>query len=121
MRLFLSDLHLESPDTSVFRTFADLMLRTSVTAESIHILGDLTEVWVGDDDDGELAVALTSVLEKAASRCRVTLIHGNRDFLFGDAFAERTGIELLPDPYLMDDGTLLAHGDAFCIEDEAYQ
>lgn len=121
MRLFLSDLHLESPDTPVFRTFADLMRRTSATAESIHILGDLTEVWVGDDDDGALAVALTSVLAEAASRCRVTLIHGNRDFLFGDAFAERTGIELLPDPYLLDDGTLLAHGDAFCIEDEAYQ
>ena len=121
MRLYLSDLHLESPDTPVFRTFADLMQRTSGEAESIHILGDLTEVWVGDDDDGALALALTSVLKDAASRCRVTLTHGNRDFLFGEAFAARTGIELLPDPHLTDDGTLLSHGDAFCIDDEAYQ
>ncbi len=121
MRLFLSDLHLESPDTPVFRTFAELMERASRTAESIHILGDLTEVWVGDDDDGPLAVSLATVLTDAAAHCRVTLTHGNRDFLFGNAFAAATGIVLLPEPFLMDDGTLLSHGDGFCIDDEAYQ
>jgi len=121
MRLYLSDLHLESADCPVFRTFAELLTRESSGAESIHILGDLTEVWVGDDDDGELALALKAVLTEAASRCRVTVTHGNRDFLIGSAFAGETGVELLADPFLADDGTLLSHGDGFCIDDEAYQ
>ena len=121
MRLFLSDLHLESADTPVFRTFAALMQRASRESESIHILGDLTEVWVGDDDDGPLARALAAVLSDAGEHCRVTLTHGNRDFLMGEAFAAATGVELLADPCLTDDGTLLSHGDGFCIDDEAYQ
>ncbi len=121
MRLFLSDLHLESPDTPAFRTFAALLARESGLAESIHLLGDITEVWVGDDDDGPLATALKAVLTDTTAHCRVTLMHGNRDFLFGQALADETGIELIDDPHLEADGTLLSHGDGFCIDDEAYQ
>lgn len=121
MRLFLSDLHLEDPTSAVFQSFARLLEAEAGKAESIHILGDLTEVWVGDDDDGPLAQALREVLSRAASRCPVTVMHGNRDFLFGQAFARDTGVELIDDPHLLEDGTLLAHGDAFCIDDEPYQ
>lgn len=121
MRLYLSDLHLEDPDSSTFRTFAALMDRESATAEEIHILGDLTEVWVGDDDDGPLATALVEVLARAAGRCAVSVMHGNRDFLFGESFARAAGVTLLADPHRLDDGTLLAHGDAFCTDDDAYQ
>lgn len=121
MRLYLSDLHLEDPASRTFRTFAALLDRESATVDEIHILGDLTEVWVGDDDDGPLASSLKEVLSKASRRCRVTVMHGNRDFLFGEAFARETGVELIEDPHLLDDDTLLAHGDAFCIDDEAYQ
>ena len=49
-------------------------------------------------------------------------LHGNRDFLLGDAFAKRTGVKLLPDPVLVDlygVPTLLSHGDVFCTEDPA--
>ena len=90
-------------------------------AEVIHLLGDITEVWIGDDDDGPLAEHLREVLRAAAARCRVTLMHGNRDFLFGQALAAETGVELIDDPHLEEDGTLLSHGDSFCIDDEAYQ
>ena len=121
MRLYLSDLHLEDPDSPAFRTFADLLIRESERAESIHLLGDITEVWVGDDDDGPLAIALKDTLRQASNSCRVTLMHGNRDFLFGQQLAEETGISLIDDPHLESDGTLLSHGDAFCIDDEAYQ
>jgi len=54
----------------------------------------------------------------------VYVLHGNRDFLLGEAFAERTGVKLLPDPVLLDlygVPTLLSHGDVFCTEDPAYQ
>ena len=121
MRLFLSDLHLEAPDTPAFRTFAELLRQESARVESIHLLGDITEVWVGDDDDGPLATSLQAVLKDTARRCRVTLMHGNRDFLFGQSFADATGVVLISDPHLEEDGTLLSHGDGFCIDDEAYQ
>jgi UDP-2,3-diacylglucosamine hydrolase len=121
MRLFLSDLHLEAPDTPTFRTFADLLARESSQVEAIHLLGDITEVWVGDDDDGPLATELKAVLEAAAGRCRVTIMHGNRDFLMGPTLAGEIGVELIDDPHLEEDGTLLSHGDGFCIDDEAYQ
>lgn len=121
MRLFLSDLHLENPDSSVFRTFAAIMARESARCRDIYILGDLTEVWVGDDDDGPLAESLRQVLRTATGHTRVHLLRGNRDFLFGQTFADDTGVVLIEDPLLLDDGTLLAHGDAFCIDDEPYQ
>ncbi len=121
MRLFLSDLHLEDPASPVFQAFDALLHRESRRAEGIYILGDLAEVWVGDDDDGPLARALEERLKAAARHCRVFLMHGNRDFLLGPEFAGRTGITLLPDPHRLDDGTLLSHGDAFCTGDAAYQ
>lgn len=121
MRLFLSDLHLEDPASTVFRSFSELLARESAHVSAIYLLGDLTEVWVGDDDDGALAVALEEVLRQAARHCRIFLMHGNRDFLLGSAFADRTGCTLLEDPHTLDDHTLLSHGDAFCTDDEAYQ
>lgn len=121
MRVFLSDLHLEDPGSPSFKSFAELLARESAQAAEIYILGDLTEVWVGDDDDGALAVALKDLLRKTSQNCRVLVMHGNRDFLFGERLAEETGIELIEDPHLLADGTLLAHGDAFCIDDEEYQ
>jgi len=121
MPLFISDLHLEEPDSTRFRAFARLLARESERAETIYVLGDLTEVWVGDDDDGPMATALADVLRQTAARCQVALMHGNRDFLMGPAFAAATGVTLIDDPFLLDDGTLLCHGDAFCIDDAAYQ
>ena len=66
MRLYLSDLHLEAPDTPTFQTFAALMREASGEAAVIHLLGDITEVWVGDDDDGPLALALKTYFQKIA-------------------------------------------------------
>ena len=120
-RVFLADLHLERPDTAAFRTFNALLEIESRRAEAIYLLGDLCEVWVGDDDDGPLARGLRMALRRASRRSRVFLLHGNRDFLFGHQFALDCGITLRDEPWLLDDGTLLAHGDAFCIEDHAYQ
>ncbi len=48
-------------------------------------------------------------------------MHGNRDFLIGEVFARRCGLELLSDPDVIDSHTVIAHGDQFCIDDEDYQ
>jgi UDP-2,3-diacylglucosamine hydrolase len=120
-QVFLSDLHLDAPDDARFATFAAVMAAEAAAGAHIYLLGDLCEVWVGDDDDGALAVALTEVLKNAAKQTQVALMHGNRDFLFGEAFAQRVGVHLLEDPFVLDGQVLLSHGDMFCLDDEAYQ
>jgi UDP-2,3-diacylglucosamine hydrolase len=121
MRLFLSDLHLEDPESPSFRTFEKLLAREAPRASGIYILGDLCEVWVGDDDDGPLASALEEVLKRTSRSCPVFLMRGNRDFLFQRAFADAAGCCLIDDPHLLADGTLLSHGDLLCVDDHAYQ
>lgn len=118
-RLFVSDLHLADPEHPHFRAFARLLRGSD--ADEIYLLGDLCEVWIGDDDDGPLATAFTDLLADSARRARVHVMHGNRDFLYGEAFEAATGCRLLNDPHLLPDGILLSHGDAFCIDDHAYQ
>ena len=120
-RLFLSDLHLEDPRGRHFETFARLLESQGPGLDEIYLLGDLCEVWIGDDDDGPLARALIEVLAAVSARTRVFVMPGNRDFLFGSGFERATGTRLIPDPYPLGNGVLLSHGDAFCVDDQAYQ
>ena len=80
---------------------------------------------MGDDDDNaDNARACDGLARLTASGVTVYALHGNRDFLLGEAFARRTGVKLLPDPVLVDlygTPTLLSHGDVFCTEDFSYQ
>jgi UDP-2,3-diacylglucosamine hydrolase len=120
-RLYVSDLHLETPQSPQFRTFAALLEQHCARLDALFLLGDLCEVWVGDDDDGPFAHALLDLLRNCAARTQVNVMAGNRDFLFGAAFARTTGVRLIDDPHLLPHGILLAHGDAFCVDDGAYQ
>ncbi len=91
--------------------------------EALYILGDLCDVWLGDDDDAPFAEELRQCLRQLSSRVPVFLMHGNRDFLFGRTFQHQTGISLIPDPYPIHvAGThfLLCHGDALCTDDLDY-
>ena len=104
--------------------FARLLRADAATVDAIYILGDLFEVWVGDDDDAPLANEVRESLTAAARHCDLFVMRGNRDFLFGEGFARSVGATLLPDPAVMEvDGErlLLAHGDAYCTADAEYQ
>lgn len=121
LRLFVSDLHLEQPNSLQFRRFAELLSAWREIATEIYLLGDITELWIGDDDDAALAAALRTLLADTTLYCPVKLMHGNRDFLYGSELAANTGVELLNDPTALPDGVLVAHGDAWCTDDLAYQ
>ena len=97
------------------------MLIESARADEIYILGDLVEMWIGDDDQSPIALALRETLSNASSHCVINLMHGNRDFLFGQTFCESTGVILLQDPHLIDEHILLSHGDILCTDDTDYQ
>lgn len=122
--LFVSDLHLDESRPTVLAGLERLVVSDTPDVDMLVILGDLVEVWVGDDDDGTVADAVRGVLSTAAKRCAVLVMHGNRDFLLGERFAADTGVTLLDDPTVLDvDGqrVLAAHGDAYCTRDTEYQ
>lgn len=120
----ISDLHLQSGEPATFEAWRHYMAGTP--ADAVLILGDLFEVWVGDD-----AVALdpflqscAQVLHQAAQRLHLAFMPGNRDFLVGPDFLAGCGMQALSDPTLLELGThriLLSHGDTMCLEDVAYQ
>ena len=123
--LFASDLHLDSEAPWAIDAFLKFLDGEARGAEALYLLGDLFEVWVGDDDDDpDHARACAGLARLTASGVVVYALHGNRDFLLGAPFEQRTGVKLLPDPVLVElygVPTLLSHGDAFCTEDTSYQ
>ena len=122
--LFISDLHIDETRPAVLAGLQQLVDGEAATVDAFYILGDLVEVWVGDDDDGPVAASIRDALTAASRRCAVYVMHGNRDFLIGAQFAEHTGATLIEDPSVVEvDGNrvLLAHGDAYCTGDAEYQ
>ena len=123
--LFASDLHLDSEAPWAIDAFLSFLDGAARAADSLYLLGDLFEVWVGDDDDNADNERVCAALSRlTASGVPVYAVHGNRDFLLGEGFERRTGVKLLADPVLFDlhgTPTLLSHGDVFCTEDASYQ
>ena len=124
--LFVSDLHLCAGRPQSNRVFFDFLEREARSARALYILGDLFEYWVGDDDldDPFNAAIVTALAGLAASGVPTYLMHGNRDFVIGEAFARASGVTLLPDPTMIElDGNavLLMHGDTLCMLDLEYQ
>ena len=119
----ISDLHLQAGEPATFEAWRGYMQNTP--ADAVFILGDLFEVWVGDD-----AAALpgfeakcADVLRDAAQRRSVCFMHGNRDFLVGPRFAADCSIALLADPTVLalhGERWLLSHGDELCLDDHDY-
>ena len=123
--LFVSDLHLDPAQARATARFIALLGSAARSADSLYILGDLFEAWVGDDDDAGLPAEVGAALRACADGgTRIAFLHGNRDFLLGSAYAALSGLQLLPEEVVIDvEGvpTLLLHGDTLCTDDHAYQ
>jgi len=120
-RLFIADVHLEPKQPLRLAALAGLLSARRSEFDEIYFLGDLCEMWIGDDDDDDLALAVQHLLAGTAAHCKLYFMHGNRDFLIGSGFAGSTHCTLLDDPHRLADGTLLSHGDALCTDDGEYQ
>ncbi len=102
---FISDLHLDVSEPATFEAWAQHMANTP--ADALFILGDLFEVWVGDDTQDPFALQCMDVLQHTTQRIPVYFMCGNRDFLVGDALLKATGMQGLSDPTVlqMDEAT----------------
>ena len=133
--LFLSDLHLSAATPRTCERFIDWLGAHAHLARDLWILGDLFEVWVGDDtldDPNEVewlepilrALRAFSAPHDGIAPGKIHLIRGNRDFLLGERFAQSALLTIVTEPAKVTIGgvpTLLLHGDTLCTDDVAYQ
>ena len=123
--LFISDLHLETARPDIGEQFLAFLAGEARGAAALYILGDLFEAWLGDDDPNPYYAGMKSAIRGLTeSGVPVYFMHGNRDFMIGEEFADETGVRLLKDPTplaLFGQRVLLSHGDALCTDDVEYQ
>jgi UDP-2,3-diacylglucosamine hydrolase len=128
---FISDLHLSESEPATFAAWQRYM--SSTTASAVFILGDLFEVWVGDDSiradistqssDLNFEERCALVLQAAGKRLNLFFMHGNRDFLVGTQMMITCKASLLTDPTVLtfqQQRYLLTHGDMLCLADTQY-
>jgi UDP-2,3-diacylglucosamine hydrolase len=129
---FISDLHLQAAEPATFDAWRHYL--ESTPADAVFILGDLFEVWVGDDAVGEdlsspaagFDARCARAMGEAAGRLALFFMHGNRDFLVGQALMDLCNATLLVDPTVLEFPAgsgrrwLLSHGDALCLDDTDY-
>lgn len=120
---------MQASEPATFAAWHDFMCKTP--ADAVFILGDLFEVWVGDDVVEALPAdapvsfeaRCAQIIKTASLHSDIYFIHGNRDFLLGPAFANLSGMTLLGDPCILEfagERWLLSHGDALCLNDTQY-
>jgi UDP-2,3-diacylglucosamine hydrolase len=124
--IFISDLHLSPERPRINQVFLDFAARTAAQAESVFVLGDLFDYWVGDDELADpFNAAVADALHRLSGKgIALHFMHGNRDVLVGQSFAARCGAKILSDPTVLDlhgTRTLLMHGDTLCTDDVEYQ
>ena len=122
--LFIADIHLGNEHPEINQRFCDFLYGEASSATALYILGDLFEVWIGDDGkQPEHSAAITALQQLTQSGVPVYVMHGNRDFLLGSQFATETGCTLINDPVVINlygKPTLLMHGDSLCTDDHEY-
>ncbi|PSV48545.1 UDP-2,3-diacylglucosamine diphosphatase [Photobacterium indicum] len=122
--LFIADLHLSAERTDITDCFLHFMQHEARNIDALYVLGDLFEMWIGDDDNSPFLQQIKHAFKQLTdSGVPCYFIYGNRDFLIGSRFCQETGMTLLPEHTVIDlygTPTLILHGDTLCIEDEDY-
>jgi UDP-2,3-diacylglucosamine hydrolase len=121
--LFIADLHLQTEEPAITAGFLRFLTGTARQADALYILGDLFEAWIGDDDPTlhrEIAAAIKALVDSGVP---CYFIHGNRDFLLGNAMRAKAACSFCRKKVLDLYGrkVLIMHGDTLCTDDAGYQ
>ncbi len=123
--LIIADLHLSEDEPAITAGFIRFIHQQAIHAKQLYILGDFFNYWIGDDDPNPLHQQVAEALNLLKQRgIPCYFIHGNRDFLLGQRYAKRCGMQLLPQETLIESHghqVLILHGDTLCTDDVAYQ
>jgi UDP-2,3-diacylglucosamine hydrolase len=122
---FVADLHLHPARPGLAALFHRYLAGEARRADTLYILGDLFEVWVGDDGGlAEFRDTAAAIAALADHGTKVCFMRGNRDFAVGPEFAAACRLTVLDDPAVVDlsaGPALLSHGDLLCTDDSAHQ
>lgn len=123
--VFISDLHLHPNMPEISQRFYKFLDWAKVNTSKLYILGDFFHVWPGDDSGDKWSDAIAEALyELTKHNTAVYFMHGNRDFLLGNAFAKKANMTLISEPSVIKLGNssvVLAHGDQYCVDDKSHQ
>lgn len=120
---FISDLHLSEQRPDITECFNQFMLNEATQAEALYILGDLFELWLGDDDITDFSIQIADIIKQVSEHIPVFFIHGNRDFAIGNEYADKCGMQILDEQTIIDlygEQVLILHGDEMCTRDIEY-
>lgn len=124
--LFIADLHLSENHPKISDAFFAFLKNEHREVEALYILGDLFEVWIGDDEHTPLMDKVAQALSDYTkiNNIKIYYIHGNRDFMIGKKYAKQSTMQLLPEHseiILYGKNVLILHGDTLCLADKNYQ
>ena len=122
---FISDLHLDHKREDIKEAFFKFLDSDALEFKNLYILGDLFEIWIGDDYEDNFTNQVILRLKQFSLKDKnIFIMHGNRDFLLGEEFTKKCGAKLISDPLILDSEgkkIMLSHGDIFCTDDLEYQ
>lgn len=134
--VFVSDLHLSAQTDAFNRAFVHLLTDLSHLPhlDSLYILGDWLDGWIGDDDYLSLDSAqknthwltpiLTALTALSQKNIAIYVMCGNRDFTISQKLCDIFHGVLIKEPYQLTTKhhtIRLEHGDALCTDDKSYQ
>ncbi|UTO05144.1 UDP-2,3-diacylglucosamine diphosphatase [Moraxella sp. FZLJ2107] len=134
--VFVSDLHLSAHTPKLAAAFIRLIedLCHLPNLNSLYILGDWLDAWIGDDaylsldkqtKDMHWLTPIIKALKKLSDKkVQILVMHGNRDFALSDKLTKLFGGAIIAEPYYLTTSThriRLEHGDALCTDDVKYQ
>ncbi|BBB24559.1 UDP-2,3-diacylglucosamine hydrolase [Isorropodon fossajaponicum endosymbiont JTNG4] len=122
--LIIADLHLAADEADKTLLFIKFCQERAVMTDQLFILGDLFNVWLGDDLSINYYQKVVLALKTLSLKTKIFIMAGNRDFLLGGGFAKQTNCILIDTPYLLEVNNqqyVLTHGDELCTDDKAYQ
>ena len=123
--LFISDLHLSPDRPELTQLAVEFLQQNAPDITALYILGDLFNAWIADDMvPNEFSPFIEQLYKLKQLGISTYIMVGNRDYMLGQGFAQRSGCQLLRDPTVVDlygQNVLLMHGDTLCTDDIAYQ
>ena len=122
--IFISDLHLQDSRPELTDALVHFLAEQRGACEALYILGDLFEVWLGDDTPTFVGVeflrrcATSPEVEQVVSDARKSRLSDS------ERFAAQCGAELIQEPHRLKTAhgdIILLHGDSLCTDDLEYQ
>jgi UDP-2,3-diacylglucosamine hydrolase len=125
-KVFIADAHLGKPGDFNYRTLLKFLEGLKGNTETLFILGDLFEFWIGyrNIPFTHYLPALAILKELRDSGTHIIYLEGNHDFHMGPFFEKTLKAEIYPGPVILSINgkkVYLCHGDQVLQNDHGYR